>query len=62
MWQERDEQVAQAVQQVTAALAERHAAEEGFLKRYLSSLEDNRAQVEEQHITDAAEFNALKEE
>ncbi|KAK9795860.1 hypothetical protein WJX73_008111 [Symbiochloris irregularis] len=60
--QERDEQVAQAVQQVTAALTERHAAEEGFLKRYLSSLEDNRGQVEEQYITDAAEFNALKEE
>lgn len=61
MVQEKEEQVASALQQVTAALLERSQAEQSFMERYVTSLDDNQAQLEEQYIANAADYNALKD-
>lgn len=60
--QEREEQVALAVQQVSAALQERSQAEQAFYERYVTGLDANRQQLEQLYITDAIEFNVLKDQ
>ena len=59
--QEKEEQVTAALQQVTSSLRERSEAEQGFMERYVASLDDNQAQLEEQYIANAADYNTLKD-
>ena len=51
--QEKEEQVAAALAEVTAALAERTQREQGFLERYVASLDDNQPQLAQQYIADS---------
>lgn len=57
--QEKEEQVASALQQVTVALAERTQREQSFMERYVATLDENQQQLAEQYIADAASYNAL---
>ena len=44
---------------MVAALAERTQREQGFMERYVATLDDNQQQLAEQYIADAATYNAL---
>ena len=59
--QEKEEQVSAALQEVTSALSERTQHEQGFMERYVASLDNNQQLLEEQLISNAVEYNSLKD-